>query len=74
MKKALYEVVDGYAYGRLTPEGAKIWGDFIDMLKWAIGISFFDDADDGEIADLFSEAYPRLCKKDIYNAVVSARA
>ena len=74
MNKPLYEVVNGYAYGKLTAEGEIVWNLFVDTLRWAVGVTFFDDADDGELADLFADEFPRLCKRDIYNAVVTMRS
>lgn len=65
--KALYEVVNGYAYGKLTKEGEKVWELFTETVKDVMKLPFFEDVDIGELADLFSEAFPRLNKMDIYN-------
>ena len=71
MNVALYTITKN---GRgFTKEGQVVWDTFIKEIKWALGISFFEEADSGELADIFSEAYPRLRKMDIYNAIVELR-
>lgn len=57
----------------LTEEGQRVWDAFIEHVKWALGITFFEEADSGEIADVFAEAYPHLRRMDIYNAIVALR-
>lgn len=69
--KALYEVVNGYAYGKLTEEGERVWKLFTETVKDVMRLPFFEDADIGELADTFSEVFPRLNKTDIYNYLVS---
>lgn len=69
--KALYEVVNGYTYGRLTKEGEKVWKLFTETVKDVMTLPLFEDADIGELADTFSKEFPRLNKTDIYNYLLS---
>ena len=72
MNKPLYNITKKCR--ELTREGQKVWDEFIDSVKWTLGVSFFKDADSGELADIYAEAYPHLRKMDIYNAIVALRA
>lgn len=66
-----------YFYGKngksLTKEGRKMWERFEEVFKEVKNCTFFLDCDNGELADLFSEEFPRLNRFDMYQYIVAMR-
>lgn len=67
---AIYKITkDGRG---LTTEGWTMWERFKDVFKEVKNDKFFADCDNGELADLFADEFPRLNRFDIYSYIVAS--
>lgn len=67
---AIYKITKN---GReLTTEGLAMWERFKNVFKEVKNDKFFADCDNGELADLFVDEFPRLNRFDIYNYIVAS--
>lgn len=61
---AIYKIKNNGRF--LTKAGEEMWKRFTEVYKEVQNDPFFDDIDDGELADLFAYEFPRLSRYEMY--------